>query len=110
MAPKPASKTAITIETTMMPYSPAPNAEAATVDVTIEGILPTVAIAKTAPKRMRVRPAKYVRKSLGVPGIRKITNMMSSSLRASLSQLNRSNCSRVKNSPITFQPQRRTAQ
>lgn len=89
---------------------PLPTAEAAAVEVTMDGMRPNVAIRTTGAKRILVSPAKYVRKSFGVPGMRKMTSITSSRRLALLSQENRSNRLRSKNNPTKRQPHRRVVQ
>ncbi len=76
----------------------------------MEGMRPNVAISKTGRKRMFVNQSKYVRKYLGVQGIRNTTIMISSRRLALFSQEKRSKSERSKNRPTSFQPQRRVAQ
>lgn len=111
ISPPAASKSAdaTSVHATSVQF-PAPTADAVIVEVTMEGMRPNVAIRTTGRKRMFVSPAKYVRKSLGVPGIRNTTSMISSRRLALFSQEKRSKSERSKNRPTSFQPQRRVAQ
>ncbi len=79
-------------------------------DVTTEGIRPRVAMASTGAERMRVSPARYVRRSLGVPGMRNTTSISSSRWRALVIQPKRSRLEPPRTKAAALRPQRRTTQ
>lgn len=85
-------------------HCPSDARPAARVDVAMEGILPTVAMARILHQRHEDRPATYVRASFGVPGIRNTTSMRSSNLRDSLIQESLPSCCSEKKALATLAP------